>query len=123
MKRADIGGVLTRRHSDERLSTATIGSIAFSRVRLPVIAAGGIMDGAGIAAVLALGASAAQLGTAFVLCSESRRMLGYRRALGRSATVRTAMTNAISGRRARSLVNRFTELGDKVDPSEFRRTR
>ena len=104
--------------SDERLSMAALTGIIASTLPIPVIAAGGIMDGAGIAAALALGASAAQLGTAFVLCTESSADAGYRHALSSFATVRTAMTSAISGRPARSLVNRFTELGDRVDPSE-----
>jgi nitronate monooxygenase len=101
--------------SDDCLSMATLVRSLVSGVRLPVIAAGGIMDGAGIAAVLALGASAAQLGTAFVLCPESSADAGYREALGRKSEVRTVMTSAISGRVARSLANRFTELGENVD--------
>ncbi len=105
--------------ADERLSMAALTRIIARTLPIPVIAAGGIMDGAGIAAALALGASAAQLGTAFVLCPESSADAGYRRALSSSATVRTVMTSAISGRPARSVVNRFTDLGDSVDPSEI----
>jgi nitronate monooxygenase len=101
--------------NDECLSTATLTRLIASRVALPVIAAGGIMDGAGIAAALALGASAAQLGTAFVLCAESSADMGFRTALARGIGVRTVMTSAISGRPARSIVNRFTELGEGVD--------
>jgi nitronate monooxygenase len=104
---------------DERLSMATLTRLIARYIAIPVIAAGGIMDGAGIASALALGASAAQLGTAFVLCPESSADAGYRAALSDSATVRTTMTAAISGRAARSLVNRFTELGERVDPSEI----
>jgi nitronate monooxygenase len=78
-----------------------------------VIAAGGIMDGAGIAAVLALGAQAAQLGTAFVACPETSIDDGYRRAILSDAARRTTFTAAISGRVARSMVNRFTELGNE----------
>jgi nitronate monooxygenase len=105
--------------ADERLSMATLTRLIASTLPIPVIAAGGIMDGAGIAAALALGASAAQLGTAFVLCSESSIDAGYRKALSNSAEVRTMMTSAISGRPARSLVNRFTELGCSVDASQI----
>ena len=50
-------------------------------ISLPIVAAGGIMDGAGIAASLALGAAAAQLGTAYILCPESSADAGYRAAL------------------------------------------
>ena len=69
----------------------------------PSIAAGGLMDGAGIAAALRLGASAAQLGTAFVACDESQADAGYRAALQSDAAHHTVMTRAISGRPARSL--------------------
>jgi nitronate monooxygenase len=69
------------------------------------------MNGAGIAAVLRLGASAASLGTAFVGCPESSADEGYRKALRSEAAHHTAMTRAISGRPARCLANRFTELG------------
>jgi nitronate monooxygenase len=77
--------------------------------------AGGIMDGAGIAAALRLGAGAAQLGTAFVACDESAADEGYRRALFSDAAHHTVMTRAISGRPARCLANRFTTLGERVE--------
>lgn len=72
------------------------------------------MDGAGIAAALALGASAAQLGTAFVACTESQADEGYRAALKSDAACHTVMTRVISGRPARCLANRFTHLGATV---------
>jgi len=75
---------------------------------LPVIAAGGIMDGQGMRAALDDGAFAAQLGTAFVACPESAARAGYRAAL--LAARETVMTSAISGRPARCLANRFTAL-------------
>ena len=77
------------------------------------------MDGAGIAAVLSLGASAAQLGTAFIACPESQADEGYRAALRGSAAHHTTMTRAISGRPARSLANRFTELGHAIAATEI----
>jgi nitronate monooxygenase len=85
---------------------------------VPVIAAGGIMDGAGIAAARSLGASAAQLGTAFVGCAESQADAGYRSALLSEAAHHTVMTRAISGRPARCLANRFTALGAHVSPRD-----
>jgi nitronate monooxygenase len=96
-----------------------LGTFALTRLlvrecRLPVIAAGGIMDGAGIAAALALGAQAAQLGTAFVTCPETSIDEGYRRAMLGEAARRTTFTAAISGRLARSMANSFTALG--ADP-------
>jgi nitronate monooxygenase len=80
-----------------------------SAVRLPVIAAGGIMDGRGIAAALALGASGVQLGTAFLSCPEAMVSEVHRTALlaaGRNGTL-TLVTKGISGRPARGLANRI----------------
>ena len=82
-----------------------------SKLDVPVIAAGGIMDGAGIAASLALGAVAAQLGTAFIACPESSADAGFRAALFGPGAEHTVMTAAISGRLARCLANRFTASG------------
>jgi len=99
-----------------RGTAAGLGTIALVRLlvrtsRLPVIAAGGIMDGAGIAAALDLGAAAAQLGTAFVACDESSADAGHRAALSGDGARHTVMTRAISGRPARCLANRFTQIG------------
>lgn len=96
---------------DDKLGVLALTRLLVRAFDIPVIAAGGIMDGAGIAAALALGAQAAQLGTAFVPCMETSIDAGYRRALLSDAARRTTFTTAISGREARSLVNRFTELG------------
>lgn len=80
-------------------------------VEVPVIAAGGIVDGQGIAAVLALGAAAAQLGTAFVVCPESAAPDPYRRGLADAMTLGTEITRLFSGRPARALRNRYlTEM-------------
>ncbi|MBH8570023.1 nitronate monooxygenase [Microvirga sp. STS02] len=81
--------------------------------RLPVVAAGGIMDGADIAAALQAGAVAAQLGTAFVACPESSASAAYRAALLHQPHVPTALTAVISGRPARGLVNRFVRDVDQ----------
>jgi len=99
---------------DERLGTLALTRLLATHLDVPVIAAGGIMDGAGIAAALTLGASAAQLGTAFVACPESDADAAYRAALLDKENVRTVMTTAISGRPARCIVNRFTALGTNV---------
>lgn len=98
--------------ADEALGIFPLTRILASNLSVPVISAGGIMDGAGIAAVLTLGASAAQLGTAFVPCPESSADPAYRNALLSGEMTRTIMTRAISGRYARGLMNRFTELGE-----------
>jgi nitronate monooxygenase len=102
---------------DDRLGTMALTRILVRELDVPVIAAGGIMDGAGIGAALRLGAAAAQLGTAFIACDESLADSGYRAALFSDAAYHTQMTRAISGRRARCLANRFTQLGDQV-PAE-----
>jgi nitronate monooxygenase len=96
---------------DDQLGTFALTRLLVKECSLPVIAAGGIMDGAGIAAALALGAQAAQLGTAFVACPETSIDEGYRRALLGNAARRTVLTRAISGRIARSMANAFTTLG------------
>jgi nitronate monooxygenase len=99
---------------DDRLGTFALTRLLVRHFDLPVIAAGGIMDGAGIAAALALGATAAQLGTAFVGCPESSADQGYRAALASDAAHHTSMVRAISGRPARCLANRFTKLAESV---------
>ncbi len=76
-------------------------------VPLPVIAAGGIMDGRGIAAALALGAQAAQLGTAFLLCPEAATSAPWQKAIVSAGDDPTRLTRAFSGRFARGLENRF----------------
>jgi nitronate monooxygenase len=81
-------------------------------VRVPVIAAGGIADGRGIAAASALGASAAQMGTAFLLCPEAATPPLHRDALRQAREIGTVMTNVLSGRPARALANRLiSEVG------------
>jgi nitronate monooxygenase len=107
-------GVFDPDAADDRLGTLPLVRLLVRALDIPVIAAGGIMDGAGIAAVLALGASAAQLGTAFIVCDESLADDGYRRALVGEAAHHTTMTRVISGRPARCLANQFTALGDEV---------
>ncbi|MDX7922204.1 nitronate monooxygenase [Aeromonas media] len=81
-------------------------------VDLPVIAAGGIVDGKGIRAALALGASAVQMGTAFLCCHEATTSPLHRAALQGAHGRHTALTNLFSGRPARGIVNRLMrELG------------
>jgi len=78
-------------------------------VSVPVVAAGGIADGRGLAAALVLGAGAAQVGTAFLVCPESAAPPLYREALGGADAERTTITRAYSGRPARVIRNRGTE--------------
>lgn len=99
---------------DDRLGCLVLTEVLAGALEVPVIAAGGIMSGGGIAAALAVGAAAAQLGTAFIGCEESLADDGYRAALVSEAAHHTAMTPAISGRPARCLRNRFTQWAETV---------
>lgn len=107
-------GVFDLAAPDDRLGTMALTRLLVKALGIPVVATGGIMDGAGIAAALTLGATAAQLGTAVVGCPESLADVGYRAALLGPPAKHTVMTAAISGRPARCLVNRFTALGGGV---------
>jgi len=81
-------------------------------VRVPVIAAGGIADGRGVAAALALGASAVQIGTAYLRCPESKISPLYRAGLAAAGDHSTTITNVMTGRPARGVINRaMRELG------------
>ena len=73
----------------------------------PVIAAGGIADAEGVAAVLRLGAIAAQVGTAYLLCDEATTSALHRKALQSRDAEHTALTNLFTGRPARGIVNRI----------------
>lgn len=107
-------GVFDPHGEDSRLGTFALTRLLVRALRIPVVAAGGIMDGAGIAAALKLGAAAAQLGTAFVGTDESLADAAYRERLFSDAAHHTRMTRVISGRPARSLANAFTDLGADV---------
>jgi nitronate monooxygenase len=93
---------------------ALIGTMALvpqvvDAVRVPVIASGGIMDGRGIVAALALGASAVQMGTAFLLADECGIPESYKNAIGTARETDTRVTRAFSGRAARGIANRFMD--------------
>ncbi len=101
-------GMFDPARPDDQLGTMALTRMLVTHNSLPIIAAGGIMDGAGIRAALDLGAVAAQLGTAFVACPESSADEAYRAALKGEGARHTVMTRAISGRPARCLANHFT---------------
>lgn len=111
-------GVFDPAADDDCLGTLALARILVRELRIPVIAAGGVMDGAGIAAALRLGAQAAQLGTAFIACPESAADAAFREALASDSAHHTVMTRAISGRPARCLRNRFTALGARVSAQQ-----
>jgi nitronate monooxygenase len=87
-------------------------------VTVPVIASGGIMDGRGIAAALALGASAVQLGTAFLTCDEAGVPEVYKKAILDAREDQTRLTRAFSGRPARGIVNRFMLEVERQDTAD-----
>jgi nitronate monooxygenase len=91
--------------------------LSAGRTSLPLIAAGGIADGAGLAAVLAAGASAAQLGTAFLRSPEAGTLPAHRAAV--ASTADTRLTRAFTGRRARSVVNDFLLAHDSSAPAAY----
>ena len=101
--------------------TSQIGTFALvpqvaDAVRLPVIAAGGIGDHRGLVAALALGASAVQIGTAYLFCPEAKVSPAHRHALDTAAASDTALTNLFTGRPARGINNRIMrELGPMSD--------
>jgi nitronate monooxygenase len=85
-------------------------------VKVPVIAAGGIADARGIVAAFALGASAVQIGTAYLFCPEAKVSPLHRDALKRAKDNGTALTNVFTGRPARGIVNRVVrEVGPMSD--------
>ena len=91
---------------------AMTGTVALTRlivraVKIPVVSAGGIMDGAGIAAVLALGAQGAQLGTAFIPCTESGAPRIHKDSLLAAREDTTVVTEKFTGKPARGLANRY----------------
>lgn len=78
-----------------------------NHIRIPIIAAGGIMDGRGISAALTLGAAGIQMGTAFLACPESGAHPKYKELLAEGTEITTVLTRVFSGKLARSLKNRF----------------
>ncbi|MFD6533110.1 nitronate monooxygenase [Streptomyces sp. NPDC060184] len=120
----EAGGHQSTHHDDPRADHTGIGLLTLvtqvrETVQLPVVAAGGIMRGAQIAAALAAGADAAQLGTAFLACPESGAHPLHKQALTSPMFVRTALTRAFSGRPARGLVNRFVREHDPYAPAAY----
>jgi nitronate monooxygenase len=96
----------------EQLGTLALVPQIVDAVKVPVIAAGGIADARAVAAALALGATAVQVGTAYLLCPEATTSALHRSALESQAARTTALTNLFTGRPARGIVNRLMrELG------------
>ncbi|MEX3630383.1 MAG: nitronate monooxygenase [Burkholderia sp.] len=98
-------GTFIGRAEDALIGTMALVPQLIDATGLPVLAAGGIMDGRGIAAAIALGAQAAQLGTAFLGCAESGISQAWRQQLASAGDTATVVTDAISGRHARGIRN------------------
>ncbi|MFN8658493.1 MAG: nitronate monooxygenase [Candidatus Obscuribacterales bacterium] len=109
-------GIFNQEKLDECMGTLPLTQLLTEETKVPIIAAGGIMDGAGIKAALRAGASAAQLGTAFIDCPESSADKFYRERLHSDAAHHTIMTSVISGRPARCLQNLFSQFGEQIEP-------
>ncbi|MBM7568786.1 nitronate monooxygenase [Paenibacillus sacheonensis] len=110
----------------DRRMGANIGTMALvpqivDRVHVPVLAAGGIMDGRGLAAALALGAQGVQMGTRFLTATESGAHAAYQERLLASNEESTLLTRAFSGRPARGLRNAFIDRWNEsgIDPLPF----
>jgi nitronate monooxygenase len=107
-------GMFLTRNISTQVGTMALVPQVVDAVKIPVIAAGGIGDGRGIAAALALGASAVQLGTAYLFCPEAKLAAVHRRGLFGAGD--TALTNVFTGRPARGIVNRIVrEVGPMSD--------
>ena len=100
-------GSYLRNAYESMTGTLPLVRMIVRKVKTPVVAAGGIMDGAGIAAALALGAQAAQLGTAFIPCPESGAPQVHKDSVLAAREDTTLITEKFSGKPARGLANRF----------------
>ncbi|MDB6145802.1 MAG: 2-nitropropane dioxygenase family oxidoreductase [Pseudomonas sp.] len=109
-------GIFLSESLDTQVGTFALVPQVVDAVRVPVIAAGGIGDARGIVAALALGASAVQLGTAYLFCPEAKVTAPHHRALRSAKDSETALTNIFTGRPARGIINRvMRELGPISD--------
>jgi nitronate monooxygenase len=109
-------GIFLSDHADQQVGTMALVPQVVDAVKVPVIAAGGIGDGRGIAAALALGASAVQIGTAYLFCPEAKIVAPHRAALKAAFDDDTVLTRVFTGRPARGIVNRvIREVGAMSD--------
>jgi nitronate monooxygenase len=102
--------------ADSLVGTFALVPQVVDKVRIPVIAAGGIADGRGIAAALTLGADAVQIGTAFLACDESGANPLHRKLLFQEDAKHTGLSRAYTGRLARGIQCRFAEEMQAHEP-------
>ena len=112
-------GTFTREEGAGLVGTMALVPQVVDAVRVPVIAAGGIADGRGIAAAFALGASGVQIGTAFLGCPEAVVPPDHREGLSRARDQDTCLTTIFTGRPARALRNRLIDELGSTETLEF----
>ncbi|MEM7130793.1 MAG: nitronate monooxygenase [Chloroflexota bacterium] len=109
-------GMFLSKDLSTQMGTFALLPQVVEKVSVPVIAAGGIVDAQGTAAALALGATAVQVGTAYLLCTETKTTPIHRAALKSDKADHTTMTNLFSGGPARGIINRvIQEIGPMSD--------
>jgi len=116
---ADAGGhraMFLTENISEQPGTFSLLPQVVDAVKVPVVAAGGIADGRGIAAAFALGASAVQIGSAYLRCPESRVTQQGRVALAQASDESTVITNVMTGRPARGVANRVMREVGPISP-------
>ena len=117
-------GVFNQENLDEKIKLDNLINKILENVSLPVVAAGGIMEGKHIKRVLKIGAKAAQLGTAFLTCDEAGTSKIHKYYLLNEQKRKTKITKAFSGRMARGINNKFIEemTGKKIFPFPIQNT-
>jgi nitronate monooxygenase len=109
-------GMFLTENIAEQPGTMALVPQVVDAVKVPVIAAGGIADGRGIAAAFALGAAGVQIGTAYLRCPESKVSAPAKAALGQAADDATVITNVMTGRPARGVANRAMREVGPISP-------
>jgi nitronate monooxygenase len=109
-------GMFLTENITEQPGTFALVPQVVDAVRVPVIAAGGIADGRGIAAAFALGAAGVQIGTAYLRCPESKVIAPARVALAQARDDSTVITNVMTGRPARGVANRVMREAGPISP-------
>lgn len=112
------GGGFIAKQEGGLIGTMTLVPQMVDAVKIPVIASGGIMDGRGIIAALSLGASAVQMGTAFLLCTESGASSTQRVKILQSNAEDTCITSAFTGKPLRGLANKYVRDTENLFPSD-----
>jgi nitronate monooxygenase len=109
-------GMFLTENIAEQLGTFALVPQVVDAVKVPVIAAGGVADGRGIAAAFALGASGVQIGSAYLRCPESKVSAAARVALAQARDDATVITNVMTGRPARGVANRVMREVGPISP-------